>query len=385
VRVAHVVHHYGRLSESFIPDALEQLDRAGAEAWVATLSVENRATYPFPPDERLLVCPPPPRWQRAVDRLRGRSGATRFAAAAARRLAPLRPAVVHAQFGWAAESGVALARRLGLRCAVTFHGTDVTTVPVRAPDADGWRGPRRHPYGRALAGVDLAIAVSKFIAAKLRALGFGGTIEIVPAGVDLEELTFRAAEPAGPAGLLYLGRLNPQKGPDLLLRALPAVLERHPQALLEVLGGGPSATELERLAGELGVAGNVRFLGPLPGREPVVEALGRAHVLVMPSRAMPDGQAEGSPVVTKEAQAVGVALVATDTGGIAETVPPAHRPELAPGDDPAALAARVSALLDDPEARRRRAVEARRWVEEQFDQRRLAERTAALYARLADH
>ena len=384
MRVAHVVHHYGRLSESFIPDALAQLERAGAEAWVGTMSVEHRDTYAFPADERLLVCPPAPRWQRATDRLRGRSGAARFADALARRLGPLEPAVVHAQFGWAAESGVALARRLGVRCAVTLHGTDVTTVPVRRPDARGWRGPPGHPYGRALLDVDLAVAVSTFIADKVRALGFAGPLEIVPAGVDLERLTFRPDEPPGTPRLLYLGRLNPQKGPDLLLRALPSVLERHPQAVLEVLGGGPSAAELERLAGALGVADRVRFLGPLPGRAPVVAALRRAHVLVMPSRAMPDGQAEGSPVVTKEAQAVGVALVATDTGGIAETIPPAQRAQLAAGDDPAALAARVSALLDDPEARRRRAEEARRWVEEQFDQRRLAERTVALYARLSE-
>ena len=384
MRVAHVVHHYGRLSESFIPDALSQLERAGAEAWVGTLSVENRATYAFPPDDRLLVSPPPPVWQRAADRLRGRSGAERFAATLAPRFSPLEPAVVHAQFGWAAESGVALARRLRVPCAVTLHGTDVTTVPVGEPDATGWRGPPRHPYGRALVDADLAIAVSAFIAGKLRALGRAGPIEILPAGVDLERLTFRAAEPPGDGRLLYLGRLNPQKGPDLLLRALPAVLERHPGAMLEVLGGGPSAPELERLAGELGVAERVEFLGPLPGREPVVAALARAHVLVMPSRAMPDGQAEGSPVVSKEAQAAGVAVVATDTGGIAETIPPAHRADLSAGDDPAALAARVCALLDDPAARRRRAEEARRWVEEQFDQRRLAERTVAMYERLAD-
>jgi colanic acid/amylovoran biosynthesis glycosyltransferase len=385
VRVAHVVHHYGRLSESFIPDALAQLERAGAEGWVGALSVENRETYAFPPDERLFVCPRPALWRRGADRLRGRSGAARFAAAAARRLAPLRPGVVHAQFGWAAESGVALARRLGVPCVVTFHGTDVTTVPVRRPDAAGWRGPPGHAYGRALPGVDLAIAVSEFIAGKLRALGFAGSIEIVPAGVDLELLRFRAAEPTGPPRLLYLGRLNPQKGPDLLLRALPAVLERHPQTTLELLGGGPSAGDLERLAAQFGIADRVEFLGPLPGREPVVAALARAHAVIMPSRAMPDGQAEGSPVVGKEAQAAGVALVATDTGGIAETIPPAHRADLAPGDDPAALAARVSALLDDPAARRRRAQEARRWIEEQFDQRRLAQRTVELYARLASH
>jgi glycosyltransferase involved in cell wall biosynthesis len=111
--------------------------------------------------------------------------------------------------------------------------------------------------------------------------------------------------------------------------------------------------------------------------------MGRAHVLVMPSRAMPDGQAEGSPVVTKEAQAIGVALVATATGGIAETVPPEHRGDLVPGDDPPALAAAVARLLADPAGRRERARRAREWVEAEFGAAHLAGRTAALYRRLA--
>ena len=364
--VGHVVHHYGKLSESFIPDALEGLERAGAQAWVATLSVEGRGTYPFPPDERLLVCPPPPLPRRALDRALGRSGTERFAEGAAERLREVAPALVHAHFGWAAASGVAVARRLGVPAVAAFHGTDVT---VAAPG---------DPVTRAFAGLDAAIAVSRFIESKLRALGYEGPVEIIPAGVRLDRLPFRGDGPAsGP--ILYVGRLNEQKGLAVLLEALPAV----PGARLEVLGGGPDARELERHAARLGVAERTTFLGPLPRREDVLEAMRRASVLVMPSRAMPDGQAEGSPVVTKEAQAVGVPLVATDTGGIAETVPPEHRDDLVPGDDPAALAAAIERVLADPAAAAARARRAREWVEREFDAERLARRTVALYERLA--
>ena len=116
----------------------------------------------------------------------------------------------------------------------------------------------------------------------------------------------------------------------MLLDALPAI-----DAELDVIGGGPGRGELEARAQRLGVAERVRFHGPLPRREDVLEAMQRASVQVMPSRALPDGQAEGSPVVTKEAQAVGIPLVATDTGGIAETVPPAHRGRPRAGRRPA--------------------------------------------------
>lgn len=383
MRVGHVVHHYGKLSESFIPDALEALERAGAEAWVGTMSVEGRLTYPFPPDERLLVCPPPPLARRAFDRLRGRSGTERFAGRLAERLRPLAPSVVHAQFAWGAVSGVAVARRLGVPSVATFHGSDVNAVPVEDRERDGWRGPAGHVYAAMFEQLDLALPVSHYIEGRLRALGYAGPAEIVPAGVRLDLLPFRGDEPDATAPvILFVGRLVPQKGLPLLLAAMPAIRETAPAARLEVIGGGPSRAGLEQLAHELGVAGATTFHGPVPAREDVLAALRRAHVFVMPSRAMPDGVAEGSPVVTKEAQAVGVPVVATDTGGIAETVPPEHRADLVPGDDAGALAGAVARLLADPAARAARAWRARAWVEEQFDSEKLARRTAALYERL---
>jgi colanic acid/amylovoran biosynthesis glycosyltransferase len=378
VRVGHIVHHYVKLSESFIPDTLEELERAGAEAWVGTMSVAGRETYPFPDDARLLVCPPPALPRRVFDRLRGRSGSDRFATQVADRMRPLRPAIIHAQFAWGAVSGVLVAERLGVPAVATFHGTDVTVVPVEQPDRDGWRGPAGHPYARMFERLDAAIAVSGFIERKLRSLGFAGHVEIIPAGVRLEHLPFREREPAEPR-IAYVGRLNRQKGLDVLLRALARI----PGAHLDVIGGGPSRDEFEALADELGVAARTTFHGAVPNREDVFDGLRRAQVFAMPSRAMPDGQAEGSPTVIKEAQAVGVPLVATDTGGISETVPPEHRGDLVPGDDPAAMAEAIGRLLADPAGRAARARRAREWVEQQFDAARLARRTVELYERIA--
>jgi phosphatidylinositol alpha-1,6-mannosyltransferase len=231
--------------------------------------------------------------------------------------------------------------------------------------------------------LNAAIAVSDFIAAKLRALGFGGAIEVIPAGVRLDRMAFREAEPDGAPRIVYVGRLTQQKGLAILLEAMPLILEAAPAARLEVIGGGPMRGKLERLAQRLGVSAQTSFRGALPRREDVLAGLRAAHVSVMPSRAMPDGQAEGSPVVTKEAQAVGVALVATNTGGVAETVPPEHRADLVPSDDPVALAEAVTRLLADAEGRRERVRRARRWVEEEFGAAALARRTMALYERLA--
>jgi glycosyltransferase involved in cell wall biosynthesis len=263
----------------------------------------------------------------------------------------------------------------------TFHGTDVTTIPVRenAPVV-GWRGPSGHPYARVFERLDLGIAVSELIERRLRALGFSRPIAIVPAGVSLERLAFRARQPPDDHfRLLYLGRLVPDEGVDVLLDALPAVVRDVRQVRLDVIGGGPLAGALRRRAHRLGVADRVAFHGPILDRERVLEAMRAAHLMVAPSRTMPSGEAEGSPVTTKEAQAIGVPLVATDSGGTGETIPPEHRADLARPNDPDALAERILALLHDRGAREDRARVARAWMEERFDARMLAQRTRELY------
>jgi glycosyltransferase involved in cell wall biosynthesis len=104
---------------------------------------------------------------------------------------------------------------------------------------------------------------------------------------------------------------------------------------------------------------------------------------VLASRTPPDGEAEGSPVITKEALAVGVPIVATDNGGTAETIPPSYRHELVPEGDDAALAAAIEALVAEHDRWPDRVRIGRRWVEEQFDWAALAARLTAIYAELA--
>jgi glycosyltransferase involved in cell wall biosynthesis len=166
----------------------------------------------------------------------------------------------------------------------------------------------------------------------------------------------------------------------VLLRALPAIAAEVPSVELDVVGAGPADHSLERLAATLGVQERVTFHGGLKGS--ILPFLHGAHVLVVPSRVMPDGMAEGSPVVTKEGQAAGVAVVATRSGGMMETLPPEHRADIVPSDDPEALARRVVALAGDPEGRRVRVREARAWVEREFDAAELGRRTLGLYERL---
>jgi glycosyltransferase involved in cell wall biosynthesis len=199
---------------------------------------------------------------------------------------------------------------------------------------------------------------------------------VLPAGLSLDEFPLRSGPPAaGPERLLFVGRLVRRKGVDVLLRALALL----PDARLEVCGEGEERPALERLAAELGVAERVRFHGGL-GRAEARDRLLDAHLLVLPSRTMPDGEVETLGVAILEALATGVPVVATRSGGIESAVPPSRRPELVPEDDPEELAQRISAVLAEPDPALR-AREGRAWVEAEFDWTRQARRIAEVYER----
>jgi colanic acid/amylovoran biosynthesis glycosyltransferase len=269
---------------------------------------------------------------------------------------------------------------------VGFHGFDVTVFPRYGYIDLGAESPAPSPamvfpYRRLFEQVEHALVVSRFLEAKLRALGFGGQVHVVPSGIRLGNFPFRGARATqDELRLLFIGRLVPYKGLDVLLKALPVLPRR---ATLEVIGDGPARARSEALAQELGVAGRVAFRGARSHAE-VLRALQRADVLVVPSKTMPTGQAESLSNVVKEGLAVGLQVVASRSGGIPEVVPPQLRDELVPEDDPVALAERLTGYLDERGGWEERARSGRAWVEEHFDWRQLAPRIAAVYEAALD-
>jgi len=165
--------------------------------------------------------------------------------------------------------------------------------------------------------------------------------------------------------LLAICRLEPQKGLDSAVRALPDIRARHPTAELVVLGEGPQRSELEQLASRLQVP--VHLLGRVPD---VAAWLRRADLLVHPARW------EGFGLALLEAMLASKPVVATNVSSIPEIVVDGQTGLLVAPDDEAALATAVTRLLDDPgnygEQGRRRA-------QSQFSVARMAERTLALY------
>ena len=185
-------------------------------------------------------------------------------------------------------------------------------------------------------------------------------LHVIRNGVDTQRF---APEPAGPARtalgidagpvLLSVGNLVELKGHHIALQALPAVLRRHPRALLAIIGDGSERAALQRQAAALGVAGHVRFPGALPN-EQLPRWYSAADVLILAS------SREGWPNVLLEAMACGTPVVATDVGGVPEVLARAPGAVLVKRRDAATLADAVEAVLaacPDREAVRRYAQE----------------------------
>ena len=245
--------------------------------------------------------------------------------------------------------------------------------------AGGGRGLALSTVGAALESVgerqaDAVIVLTRRLADRLLAEGVDpGRVHVIPSGVDLRRFARPLPDPA-PAlprpRVLFVGRLAAQKGVTTLLEAVP--LLRSPAAVV-LVGDGPLRPALERQAARLG-PGRVRFQGFVPHAE-VPAWLAAADVLVLPSVYEELGS------VLLEAMAAGLPVVASAVGGIPDALGPAGR--LVPAGDPAALAAAVDQVLDDPALAAELAAAARRRAAA-FSWDTLAEQVLEVYRQVVE-
>jgi glycosyltransferase involved in cell wall biosynthesis len=192
----------------------------------------------------------------------------------------------------------------------------------------------------------------------------GGRIVVVPNGVP--EPATGTAELSLPRPVIgTLGRLDPQKGLDVLVDALALL----PSVSAVVAGAGREQEALDRRAVSLSVADRFKIMGWQEEIGPLLRSL---DVFVLPSRF------EGLSLALLEAMAAGAAIVATDVGGTSEAVAADESALLVPPDDAPALAAAVRRLLDDRELRERLGTRAREVWLERFTAQRMQQAYADL-------
>lgn len=230
-------------------------------------------------------------------------------------------------------------------------------------------------YRRADAVLTNARDMARDLTARLRL--DPARIHTIANPVDLMRVARDAAQPPAVGThrpyLLAVGRLEPQKGHDILLQAFAATRARTTHDLI-LLGRGSREAALKHLAHALGIAATVHFIGFAANPH---AWMARADLFVMPSRW------EGFPNAAAEAMAAGTAVLLTDCDyGPRELIVPNHSGTLVPVDDAAALAAAIDRLVEAPALRARHAAAGRERVR-QFAIGTIVDRYAGLIARTA--
>ena len=184
-----------------------------------------------------------------------------------------------------------------------------------------------------------------------------------------------------PLHLLCVARLVEKKGLDHQLRIYAALQAAGVEFEAHIVGDGPLRPELERLAGRLGVAAQVAFTGHLPQHE-VWNQLAWADVLLHTGVIAPSGDRDGLPNVIPEAMSLGTLVVTSPIAATTEAITDMATGLVAPATSPGAWVDALRRLsTDDALAEKLRAA-AHRWVEDNFDAHKNAERLLREFERV---
>jgi len=267
--------------------------------------------------------------------------------------------VIHAHL-WTAHQIAALAGRLArVPVVATAHGMHITMPDLEA-----------HLLGRTHLCLVSEAARAHALAAGARA----SRVHVVRNGVDVGVFAPQRRTQHRPVTIGYVGRLSPEKHPQLFVRAAARVRRDCPDARFAIVGDGPLRGELAALAERLHVDDVLTFTGVRADMPQVYAAI---DILALTS------WHEGTPLALLEAMASGLPVVATSVGGVPELVTVGVTGLLSrPGDD-AALARALVELVLDPARRAAfgRAARARALAE--FSLARYVDATAALLRTVA--
>jgi glycosyltransferase involved in cell wall biosynthesis len=253
-------------------------------------------------------------------------------------------------------AGYLLAKRTSKPLVITWHGDS-----IRVPDQERYCGPiagpativYKHVIHYVLQHADAIISVSnKYIERSQFLKPYQKKIKCVPNGINIGE--FHPTDPKentkkslgleGKMAVLFLGSLFPIKGPDILLKAIPAIIKEKNNARFVFAGGGDSQQYIN-VAKDLGIFDYVRFPGYLDKNEKIAY-LQASDVFVLPSRM------ECFPLVCLEAMASSLPVIASNVGGIPDAIKNNENGLLIPPEDHQALSNSILMLLNDNQLRK---------------------------------
>lgn len=254
----------------------------------------------------------------------------------------------------------------------TYHGM----VPQGVPKLMDDRMERVFKKG------DLFLVNTEFAKSELASLGCPvHKIQILPQGTELGAFPFRERhiDPAQNIILLTVGRLSVEKGHRIAIEAIAHLADEFPALEYHIIGEGPEETALSALVKNLGLERRVKLFGKKAGKE-FYEAYAAAHIFVLPSIDTGDGfHVETQGVVLQEAQAAGIPVIASRTGGIPEIVQDGVTGLLFKERDSLELAERIRQLTRDAASYRRLALDGRKDVEQRFSMSVIGKKLLSTY------
>ncbi|MGD8398533.1 MAG: glycosyltransferase [Anaerolineae bacterium] len=303
--------------------------------------------------------------------------------------------VLHSHYWLSGLAALELRRAWGAPIVQMFHTLGHMKNSV-ATGPDEWEVEERiEGEAKVMAHADRLVAATPLERAQMVWLygADAGRITVVPAGVDLslfrpvpqEEAKRFLGLPASRRIILFVGRIEPLKGIDTLLRAMSLIAPKVPHwqedLSVVIIGGAPGAgadkvhSELERLRqlrAELGIEDLVTFHGA-EDQDTLVYYYSAAEMVVVPSHY------ESFGMVALEAMACGTPVVASKVGGLAFNVRDGETGYLVPNGDPDTLADRILQLLCDRALRQRLGAQATRWAS-RYGWSAVADQIETLYA-----
>ncbi|MBI3526273.1 MAG: glycosyltransferase family 4 protein [Betaproteobacteria bacterium] len=208
----------------------------------------------------------------------------------------------------------------------------------------------------------------------------GQQVLLFPNAIDCapyEKFLRGRSDPAAPLRLLYIGRLAQEKGLAETLLGFKYARAQGVKVQFFIAGSGPEEVSLKQLAGELGLAEDVSFVGPVFG-EDKLKLLVAADAFVLAS------YAEGLPYALLESMAAGVPVIVTRVGAIPDVVAERIHGLFVPPRDPGAISHAIATLASNRRLLARMSTACRERVVGDYSIDRLAGKFCGLYAELCD-
>ncbi|WP_430388210.1 glycosyltransferase family 4 protein [Dyella sp. 20L07] len=276
------------------------------------------------------------------------------------------PQVVHVH--WMLPQGLVAAIALrNVPWIVTSHGADLFGLRGR------WFARLR---GWVTGHASMMTVVSEAMRVRLLSESPGLGVAVLPMGVDTTTRFTPGVIRRNDGEMLFVGRLVEKKGVHHLLHAMPAVLAKHPQATLTIVGFGPELNPLQELVQRLSLQKHVNFVGAL-SQDELAQYYQRASLFVAPFIEASGGDQEGLGLVVAEAMACGCPVVVGDVPAVRDLVDAETGVRVVAADH-AALAEAIVILLDDGKERARLSAAGRRYVEQHYSWDVVSDRYAEL-------